>query len=122
MLMTQILDEQISKLDLEVYKTDQGYYIPKQEKIELKFEPNHFYLIELSQADVAKELLHNAALNWNRGVEIKSSFLKCEYLKTLGNMVCLNASGYDPDHDIDLPDIYLNIWVNYNIIKILKEI
>lgn len=123
MLMTKELEKQLSKLTIPYHATETGIVIEKQNpEAVLTFEPYHFYLIHMDQGANAKQLMKLTAMNWNQGREIISEYLKCEYLRTMGPMVQLNASGYNPDTGEDLPDVYLNIWVNSNIIKIVDEL
>ena len=124
MPMTHQKNKQLDQIKLPMIQLEDGSFLIKKNSKpkELTLEKNHYYIIHLDDGDVAKEMMSLTSVNWNQGVEIKSNYLKCELVKKLGNMVCLNASGYDPDHDLDLDDIYLNIWVNSNIINILKEI
>lgn len=122
-LMTQQLQKQLNQLEIP-YTEDNGIvHVNKQNPSDvLKFEKNHFYLIYLDQGDMARKMMEITSMNWNQGRVITSAYLKCEYIQSMGNMTQLNASGFDPATGMDLGDIYLNIWVNSNIIKIISEI
>ena len=123
MHMTQQLDNQLNQLEIKYEKFGNEIHIAKQNPSDvLKFQKNHYYIIYLDQGDVAKKLMEITSFNWNQGRKIISPYLKCEFVQTLGNMTQLNASGYDPVTNTDLSDIYLNIWINSNIIKIIDEI
>lgn len=121
--MTQQFEKQLKELEIPYTEENGIIHIKKQQPCDvLKFEKNHFYLIYIDQGDVAKKLMEVTAMNWNQGRVITSAYLKCEFIQSMGNMTQLNASGFDPVTGMDLNDIYLNIWVNSNIIKIVSEI
>lgn len=124
MLMTPQLTKQLHQIKLPMEINSEGtIYIKKGcTPPQLTFEKGHYYVIHLDEGDVSKQMLEVTSINWNQGRKILSPYLKCEYIKSMGNMVCLNASGYDPNTETDLGDIYFNIWVDSSIIKILQEI
>lgn len=117
--MTEALDKELLGVVGLKKVSDNSYFVAKQNQI-VDFEKNKYYIIHIDESDTAKDLLDVTRLNWNNGKYLISNYLKCELVLTQGNMVCINACGYNPELNQDLDDIYLNFWINRNIITIIK--
>lgn len=119
--MTTLLDNELLKFP-NIEKIDENTYFLKKDSSTkaLEFEKNKYYIISIDDSETAKELIETTRVNWNQGQYLQSYFLKCELVTKLGSMIQINACGYDLINNIDLNDIYLNFWINSNIITILK--
>ena len=118
--MTKQLETEILKIPNVIKLEDGSLLIKKYGPDKLELEKNKYYIIYIDDSSTANELIETTRVNWNSGQYLKSHYLKCELVNKQGMMVQINASGYDPKLDKDLEDIYLNFWVNRNIITILK--
>ena len=117
-------DKELEKWYGVVEQVDDTTYIihrdVPQNKIE--FRKNHLYLIRIDQSDTARNLLRTTAVNWNSGRQMHSSYLKCEYVGDLGNMIKINGRGFSPSSNLDTDDIYLNYWLDKSVVEIIREI
>lgn len=95
-------------------------FLKKRELKDLELEKGKYYIICVDSSDTSNEIIETTRVNWNGGQYLKSRYLKCELVNIQGMMVQINACGYDPKAKIDLQDIYLNFWINKNIITILE--
>lgn len=118
--MTKTLEAELLKIPNLINLEDGSFLLKKQDNSKLDFEKNKYYLIYIDESATANDILETTRVNWNCGQYLKSHYLKCELVDKQGIMVQLNASGFDPKSNIDLGDIYLNFWINRNIITILK--
>lgn len=82
----------------------------------------HYYIISLSKTLLNKENDINLVSNWNHGIVPRSIYMKCEVLKLSEKMIKINSSGYDIEKDVDLSDIYYNLWLPLEKIEFLEEI
>lgn len=117
-------DKEIEKLYGIVEQIDDTTYVARKDvqKRKIEFEKNHLYLIRIDPSDTARNLLQTTAVNWNSGRQMRSSYLKCEYVGDLGNMVKINGRGFSPSSNLDTDDIYLNYWLDKSVVEIIREI
>lgn len=83
---------------------------------------NHVYLLELENYIINPPSGFNLADNWNNGISPKSKYLKADICKVLGNMICVNARGYNLDTNEDNDDFYDQLWLPRKSVKIIKEL
>ena len=121
--MSERLRKELSKVSSRVEKFDAGQYLVRRYTGEsTQFEKNHFYLISVDTSETARNMIETTTMNWNAGKKLFSSHLKCEYLGNLGNMIKINGRGYNPMTEEDGDDIYLNYWIDRNVVSIIEEL
>ena len=116
-----MLDKELLKLQ-NLEKIDDNTFILRKNLANntLELEKNKYYIISVDNSDTASEIIETTRINWNSGQYLESNFLKCELVSKQGNMLQINACGYDPINNSDLNDVYLNFWINCTIINIVR--
>ena len=121
MHMTSVLDKELVSV-VGARKLDDKSFIVDKQLLPLRLEKGKCYIIAIDNSSTAIDILETTRTNWNSGQYLKSKHLKCEVVSIQGSMAQVNACGYDPATSIDGNDIYLNFWINVNIVTILKSI
>ena len=113
--------EKVTNINLPPYDDNTTKLIIRRKKNINPIE-KHYYIIRLSKTLLNPENDINLVSNWNHGMVPKSTCMKCEILKLSGKMIKINSSGYDIEKDVDLSDIYYNLWLPLEKIEFLEEI
>ena len=120
MHMTAALDKELLSVKGIKDINEPIIFLKKRELNDLELEKGKYYIICIDSSDTSNDIIETTRVNWNGGQYLKSRYLKCEPVNIQGMMVQINACGYDPETKTDLQDIYLNFWINKNIITILE--
>lgn len=113
--------EKVTNINLPPYDDSTTKLLIKRKKNISPVE-KHYYIISLSKTLLNKENDINLVSNWNHGIVPRSIYMKCEVLKLSEKMIKINSSGYDIEKDVDLSDIYYNLWLPLEKIEFLEEI
>lgn len=113
--------EKVTNINLPPYDDSTTKLLIKRKKNISPIE-KHYYIISLSKTLLNKENDINLVSNWNHGIVPRSIYMKCEVLKLSEKMIKINSSGYDIEKDVDLSDIYYNLWLPLEKIEFLEEI
>lgn len=120
MHMTVALDKELLSVKGIKDINEPIIFLKKRELKDLELEKGKYYIVCIDSSDTSNDIIETTRVNWNGGQYLKSRYLKCEPVNIQGLMVQINACGYDPETKTDLQDIYLNFWINKNIITILE--
>ena len=113
--------EKVTNINLPPYDDSTTKLLIKRKKNISPVE-KHYYIISLSKTLLNSENDINLVSNWNHGIVPRSIYMKCEVLKLSEKMIKINSSGYDIEKDVDLSDIYYNLWLPLEKIEFLEEI
>lgn len=92
--------------------------IPRQLSTAEVLKIGFCYLIKVAPYITNPPSNFTLAENWNKGVVPKCEYMKIEVINIQGNMVQVNAFGYDYINKAELPFIYPRLWLPFKAITV----
>lgn len=124
-MINPYIKEQLEKCevaDIPSLKEDPlNISIPKKSKNK-RFQLNKCYIIELDDYLINPNSMVSFHINWNQSRVPKSKYLKVCIIQIMGKMIKIDGLGYNIEVDCDLNDIYNDMWLPSQDVRIIKEI